>query len=118
MPNIQNLTILRDYLQSLPVDAPFCMKNYVTTTNLVQAFLAHIPLYGTKCCMVGYAPRAGILPLPKEEWIEYVERVFQLNEKEKQYLFGSHWADDLSTNTLKEGIRRLNVVLKRYNGQL
>lgn len=109
--NIENLKILSTFLLTVE-PAGFDMLTYARLGDE-----GDIPLLAHECktagCAVGWAPAAGIPPLPSEnDWADYSERVFGLKcgSIAWQWCFGSSWA--YIDNTPQGAAKRINHLIE------
>lgn len=87
----QNLRRLAAYLIGLPEDyEEFDMQWWTDDFSR----LPQETMCGTVACAGGHGPRAGIDPIPGENWGSYIERAFTPAGYNEfiDYIFGSSWA--------------------------
>jgi hypothetical protein len=112
--NINNLKILADYLESLPVGYEDFDMGVFAKDEFGEELppTAHQPC-GTSMCAVGHGPNAGLAPLETEDdWSKYAERVFgePWFYRNMDWCFSGVW--DGSYPTMDHAIRRLRYVIK------
>ena len=122
--NITNLTLLANYLNTLPDNyAHFDMSLYLTDTdedNTSELGISEIAYYkptncGTSACAVGHAPYVPGMPQPNDAdygWSDYSERIFELESYDKawDWCFSAAW-DDID-NTPKGAAARIRYLIQ------
>jgi hypothetical protein len=126
MPNAfqeQNLKTLSAHLRKV-ADRKFDMAYYLSNWDNSSASRCYCtatdkigqedaPKYnecGTAACAAGYGPAAGITPLPKETWGDYVDRVFSDDLDARYWMFDEDWKD--LDNTPEGAAERIDYYLK------
>lgn len=119
--NRENLEKLASYLESLPTGYKhFGMKTFVEQGGMSFEQADRSPMAGdcgTVACAVGHGPAAGIPPLPidgdadcwGEDWFEYSDRVFGLNDPEWTWCFSGSW--QMIDNTHHGAAKRIRHML-------
>ena len=109
MINIENLKIAVAYLKTLHDDR-LCMANFVEDKS--ERFQVEseggLHVCNSPACVVGHS--VAVIPkLCNENFNEYSERVFRVNEysREWEWCFGGGWPDDLG-----KAIERLQYVIE------
>lgn len=115
--NMENIKILRDYLDGLPADySDFDMETFAD--DEVRAVKATPKTgCGTAACMVGHGPAAGVAMIDSEwhehgvGWFNYSERVFIGGTGCSSlwaFAFGGDWPSDL-----RQAVARLDLILSK-----
>lgn len=115
--NSENLTILADYLASLPKDydkfdmGVFFRVKYDHDVDEVEAgeSMNHC---GTAMCALGHGPQAGLVPLDDEDWSDYAKRLFgeTWHSSRMQWCFSGSW--DCWYPTLDHAVARIRYMAK------
>lgn len=104
--NRENLQKLADYLLIVSPDK-FDMTAF---TDNEQDFAGRtMTSCGTVGCAIGHGPNAGFEKNLGESWVEYSERLFELNKYEWSWCFGEEWAD--IDNSPIGASQRINTLL-------
>ncbi|WOF44322.1 hypothetical protein KNJ79_05165 [Sphingopyxis indica] len=85
----QNLRRLAAYLVALPDDYDEFDMSWWADDLCCRPKDA---VCGTVGCAGGHGPRAGIDPIPGEDWEDYIARAFGGDFKLQTYIFGSAWS--------------------------
>jgi hypothetical protein len=100
--NEENLMILAEYLETLPVDyQEFYMGDFYNTLT-PEAYMRDGHFCGTAACAAGHGPAAGLLltqeqldhrPYGKSIWVYYIKTVFGLDwdDDECRWIFSGVW---------------------------
>ena len=103
--NIKNLETLSKYLKSGNLKADFDMENFTPRGNEYSATTC-----GSVGCAVGHGPYAGIEKFDYEDWHQYQDRVFELDEDNWLWCFSSGW--ELVDNTPEGAAERIDYMLQ------
>lgn len=101
--NIENLTMLQDYLLRRRLRARFNMRLYSETA------ISHKNC-GTIGCAIGHGPYAGIPNSFDEGWMTYSDRVFDLSANQWTWCFSTAWAQ--FDNTPKGAAHRISYLIE------
>lgn len=117
--NIENLTILRDYMVSrysdIQYDEHFNMEYFAL--NIDDYDLRYGPkevseshACGTCCCLLGHGPLAGI-KYSGTNWCRYSREKFGVDIDDQEELWGYLFSEKWSNN-IQQAIKRLNYVIE------
>lgn len=116
MINLENLKILRDYVEEnkrlLNCEMFYYQKTNCSAVGIKDAFNKIDPCL-TSCCFLGCAPLAGLdIEDFDEDWSHYSARVFSVAEGDEawRFLFSPHWVDSFD-----ECIARADKVLAGFD---
>ncbi|MBC2806588.1 hypothetical protein C3Y94_025900 [Rhizobium ruizarguesonis] len=97
--NIENLTILANFLDTVPT-TQFGMEAFAVDEHGEKLDFV-VQECATVACAVGWGPRAGIWDKEAKSWYDYGDRVFNLHPGSPSWIwcFGGAWVDVDDTPT-------------------